>query len=246
MFNMNYNNLLRLMSIDDIAASLRRSVIMKHPIKFDRSIDMDTALKTKEFVKGMEKSCKIAMAKVLTSSNYSLIEGDKNVYPFLAAFLRIMIMTKKKVILASSNSTRLLETLVYLKDEGVSFMKIGGTSRVPEALHHLCEDTLLEKEKTVVGIKKLYSKQSIVSGNIYQIVNHPFYEQNVFDICVLIEENKSLMTMSLGPLFRSLRFLVIRHNSEEVFTSNGSRDETISEDSSLFGRLKFESNILVI
>ena len=249
LFNMNYNNLLRLMTQDDICFKLRRSVIMKIPSKYDNKISKETALKLKEIITGLDKPCKSCMAKVLTSSHYTLIETSyKKFFPFLTSFLKIMSMLRKRVILTLNSSSLLQDILIHLKDNGISFMKLGSASRVQESLDHLCEDSMLSEVKTVAGIKKIYESQSVIAGSIYQIVNHPFYEQisHGFDFCVLLEPRNSLMTTSLGPLFRSKRFIVMRNIVDSESESSNSRETTEEEDTSLFGRLIYQDNVISI
>ena len=258
-FHMNFNHLLRLMSPQDtLCEQLRKSVIMKFPVKHDVKMSATIAKEAKQLMKGSSSLIKAAMARTLTTSHYTLIQDESGqMNSFLTSLFKIFMVTDKKVILTSNNSALLQDLLLHLLNEGISFMKIGGTSRVNPLLHGVCEDTLLEDISTVSGIKKLYRKQLVVTGSIYQVVNHPYFELNPdpFDFCVLLETKGNLLTTSLGPLFRCKRFLLVRdkiataNNESTSDTCKPNGDTSLDgreEDQSLFNRLIFAGNVLTI
>src|SRR5438105_3081444 len=112
------------------------------------------------------------------------------------------MMEAKQVILTSSNSSKLDDILIDLLEEGISFMKLVNSCRHHEKLVNVSEDTITSGAKTTDALERIYKKQMVFAGSIYQIVNHPYFElkDTPFDYCIVLEDEKSLLTTTLAPL----------------------------------------------
>jgi hypothetical protein len=257
-FNKNFDNLHRLMSNErdtGITETLRKSIIMKLGVRYDRAISISKLPDLINLIAEMQLSrpSRTVLARTISTNHYCLIrpvsretchyddsgdhdhdDDERRVFHFIATFLKATKILNLRVLVTTS-STAMLDRLSLhaLANNHVDYCQLGkGGDK--------------NRHSSVQQLKTFYSTQSVILGTISQVVTHPSYEMNPdpFDYCLLLEDGQgvedssttSLLTTSIGPLFRSQRFLLFRVGTTTGFT----------DDYSLFHRLATPHNVLFV
>ncbi|XP_015269363.1 PREDICTED: DNA replication ATP-dependent helicase/nuclease DNA2 [Gekko japonicus] len=245
-------NLSKLMENSPVSEKLRNLIIEFHKPQFIQHLSAVLPAEAKETVanilKGLNKPQKQAMKQVLLSKDYTLIVGMPGTgkTTTICALVRILYACGFSVLLTSFTHTAVDNILLKLAKFKVGFLRLGRAQKVHPDIRKFTEEEICRSRciKTVGHLEKLYDSQPIVATTCMGI-NHPIFTRKRFDFCIVDEASQISQPICLGPLFYSLRFVLVGdHQQLPPLVQNAeARDLGMSE--SLFKRLEQNKNAVV-
>ncbi|KAL8186954.1 UNVERIFIED_CONTAM: Tripartite DNA replication factor [Gekko kuhli] len=245
-------NLSKLMENSPVSEKLRNLIIEFHRPQFFQHLSAVLPAEAKETVakilKGLNKPQKQAMKQVLLSKDYTLIVGMPGTgkTTTICALVRILYACGFSVLLTSFTHTAVDNILLKLAKFKVVFLRLGRAQKVHPDIRKFTEEEICRSRsiKTVGHLEKLYDSQPIVATTCMGI-NHPIFTRKKFDFCIVDEASQISQPICLGPLFCSLRFVLVGdHQQLPPLVQNAeARDLGMSE--SLFKRLEQNKNAVV-
>lgn len=217
---MPFNNLLRLMMPEDeICQKLRQTIIGGDPPSYTKSIPRNIADSAKQLLSAPSNSraLRMAVANSLTTSHYLLIKYTchKQKLKFVRFLLKLVNAWKKRILIVAADTATLDATLVHLVENGIeNFVRLGSTTKLDPRLETFSSDFKLAEVKKVSDVEKIY-KGKCIASTFYSLANHVAFENSPedFEYCIMDQADQVSLPMSLGPLFRSKRFILIGRSS---------------------------------
>uniref|UniRef100_A0ABM5G0X0 DNA replication ATP-dependent helicase/nuclease n=1 Tax=Pogona vitticeps TaxID=103695 RepID=A0ABM5G0X0_9SAUR len=245
-------NLSKLMENAPASERLRNLIIEFQKPQFVQHLSSVLPPEVKETVanilKGLNKPQKQAMKQVLLSKDYTLIVGMPGTgkTTTICALVRILYACGFSVLLTSFTHTAVDNILLKLARFKVGFLRLGKAQKVHPDIKKFTEEEICRSKciKTVAQLEELYRGQPVIATTCMGI-NHPIFTHKRFDFCIVDEASQISQPVCLGPLFYSLRFVLVGdHQQLPPLVQNAeARDLGMSE--SLFKRLEKNKNAVV-
>uniref|UniRef100_A0A8D2LNV7 DNA replication ATP-dependent helicase/nuclease n=1 Tax=Varanus komodoensis TaxID=61221 RepID=A0A8D2LNV7_VARKO len=245
-------NLSKLMENSPACEKLRNLIIDFHKPQFIQHLSSVLPPEAKETVakilKGLNKPQKQAMKQVLLSKDYTLIVGMPGTgkTTTICTLVRILYACGFSVLLTSFTHTAVDNILLKLAKFKVGFLRLGRAQKVHPDIRKFTEEEICKSKciNTVTQLEELYNSQPVVATTCMGI-NHPIFTRKQFDFCIVDEASQISQPICLGPLFYSLRFVLVGdHQQLPPLVQNAeARDLGMSE--SLFKRLEQNKDAVV-
>lgn len=220
-----FNNLLRLMMPgDEISTKLRQTIVLGDPPSYVQTIPKNIGSSAKQLLSNLKgsnyKNLRKAVALSLTTSHYLLIKSSskEQKFIFIQLLLKLVAVWKKKALIIASDNSTLDETLLNLVENDITnFVRLGSSSKLDPKLEPYSSERQLCNVSRINDIEAIYKGKNIAS-TFYSLTNHVAFENSDddFEYCIMDQADRVSLPMSLGPLFRSKRFILIGQPSNPV------------------------------
>ena len=174
-------------------------------------IPTDMRDQAKDILKGLNACQKLAVRKVLMSSDYTIIRGmpGSGKTTVIVAVIRLLILCGHRVLLTSFTNAAVDNVMLKLQKIGsnIKMVRLGLKSRVHSSLHsYLSGANGLEYSK----ITYQFDSADVVAGTVFN-VNHPVFNgmKRAFNFCIVDEASQLLLPLSIGPILAAQRFVLV-------------------------------------
>ncbi|XP_028585253.2 DNA replication ATP-dependent helicase/nuclease DNA2 isoform X1 [Podarcis muralis] len=245
-------NLSKLMGNSPASERLRNLIIDFQKPQFIQHLSSVLPPEAKETVanilKGLNKPQKQAMKQVLLSKDYTLIVGMPGTgkTTTICALVRILYACGFSVLLTSFTHTAVDNILLKLAKFKVGFLRLGRVQKVHPAIQKFTEEEICRSKciKTVADLEELYRSQPVVATTCMGI-KHPIFTRKQFDFCIVDEASQISQPICLGPLFYSLRFVLVGDHQQLPPLVQNAEARDLGMGESLFKRLERNKNAIV-
>ncbi|ETE67486.1 DNA2-like helicase, partial [Ophiophagus hannah] len=199
-------------------------------------------------LKGLNKPQKQAMKQVLLSKDYTLVVGMPGTgkTTTICALVRILSACGFSVLLTSFTHTAVDNILLKLAKFKVGFLRLGRAQKVHPDIKRFTEEEICKSKciKTVAQLEELYQSQPVIATTCMGI-NHPIFTRKRFDFCIVDEASQISQPICLGPLFYSLRFVLVGDHQQLPPLVQNPEARELGMSESLFKRLEQNKNAVV-
>uniref|UniRef100_A0A8C6X2Y3 DNA replication ATP-dependent helicase/nuclease n=1 Tax=Naja naja TaxID=35670 RepID=A0A8C6X2Y3_NAJNA len=245
-------NLSKLMENSPASEKLRSLIIDFSKPEFVQYLSSVLPSEAKDTVanilKGLNKPQKQAMKQVLLSKDYTLIVGMPGTgkTTTICALVRILSACGFSVLLTSFTHTAVDNILLKLAKFKVGFLRLGRAQKVHPDIKRFTEEEICRSKciKTVAQLEELYQSQPVIATTCMGI-NHPIITRKRFDFCIVDEASQISQPICLGPLFYSLRFVLVGDHQQLPPLVQNPEARELGMSESLFKRLEQNKNAVV-
>ena len=199
------NNVLRIMENDTVGAmSLRRLIVDGAAPSFE-PLQAGTALKIPKSLNADQQN---AIRKVMSAKDYALVLGMPGTgkTTTIAHIIRALTSIGKSVLLASYTHTAVDNILLKIRDGGMQILRLGAVAKVhPEvrSFVYLASEPKTSEEE----LKVSYASQVVATTCLG--INHPIFNERMFDYCIVDEASQITLPVCLGPIRMAKIFVLV-------------------------------------
>ena len=202
------NNLIRLMEKDVFGVqALRRLIVENVPPTFKPNLpaysNVNTAIQA-----DLNVDQKAAIEKVMSAKDYALVLGMPGTgkTTTIAHIIRALVAQGKKVLLTSYTHTAVDNILLKLRDDELGIFRLGAVAKVHPEVQEFA-DLAGTPAKTIEDLERCYA-QPVVATTCLGI-NHPIFNQRIFDYCIVDEASQITLPVCLGPIRMARTFILV-------------------------------------
>lgn len=202
------NNLIRLMEKDVFGVqALRRLIVENVAPTFKPTASAYTLADTASQA-SLNVDQKSAIEKVMSAKDYALVLGMPGTgkTTTIAHIIRALVAQGKSVLLTSYTHTAVDNILLKLRNDGIGIFRLGAVAKVHPEVQEFA-DLAGIPIKTVEDLKRCYT-QPIVATTCLGI-NHPIFNQRVFDYCIVDEASQITLPVCIGPIRMARTFILV-------------------------------------
>ena len=202
------NNLIRLMEKDVFGVQALRRLIVENVAPTFKPSPSQYMLTDTGSQASLNVDQKAAIGKVMSAKDYALVLGMPGTgkTTTIAHIIRALVAQGKSVLLTSYTHTAVDNILLKLRKDKIGIFRLGSIAKVhPEVQEfvNLAGKTM----KTIEELKECYL-QPIVATTCLGI-NHPIFNQRVFDYCIVDEASQITLPVCLGPIRMARTFILV-------------------------------------
>lgn len=150
-----------------------------------------------------------AIEKVMSAKDYALVLGMPGTgkTTTIAHIIRALVSQGKSVLLTSYTHTAVDNILLKIRKDGIKILRLGAVAKVhPEVQEFV---TLAGAPmKTMEELHASYEYSKVVATTCLG-VNHPIFNQRVFDYCIVDEASQITLPVCLGPIRMAKTFILV-------------------------------------
>ncbi|MCJ1479468.1 Tripartite DNA replication factor [Lambiella insularis] len=200
------NNLIRIMEKDLFGAhALRRLVVECVAPTFipNAPVAFHTASQS-----SLNVDQRNAITKVMSARDYALVLGMPGTgkTTTIAHIIRALAARGKSILLTSYTHTAVDNILLKIRNDGIGILRLGGVAKVHLEVQGFADLAGVPKT-TVEELKRAYSSQVVATTCLG--INHPIFNQRVFDYCIVDEASQITLPVCLGPIRMARTFILV-------------------------------------
>ena len=219
------NNLIRIMEKNLFGAqALRRLVIELEPPTFLPKTPT-CSMANSESQANLNIDQKNAITKVMCAKDYTLVLGMPGTgkTTTIAHIIRALIAQGKSVLLTSYTHTAVDNILLKIRDDKIGILRIGALARIHPEVRDFAELAAIPKP-TIEELQKSYNLPVVATTCLG--INHPLFNQRIFDYCIVDEASQITLPVCLGPIRMSRTFILVGdHNQLPPLVQNKEAQE---------------------
>jgi DNA replication ATP-dependent helicase Dna2 len=152
---------------------------------------------------------KQAIDKVMSAKDYALVLGMPGTgkTTTIAHIIRALVAQGKSVLLTSYTHTAVDNILLKIRDDDIRILRIGAATKIHPDVHEFADLAAIPK-KTIEELKDSYEKPQVVATTCLG-VNHPIFNQRIFDYCIVDEASQITLPVCLGPIRMARTFILV-------------------------------------
>lgn len=149
-----------------------------------------------------------AIEKVMSADDYALVLGMPGTgkTTTIAHIIRALASQGKSVLLTSYTHTAVDNILLKIRDAGIGVFRLGNLTKIHSDVQEFA-DLAGVPMKTVQEIESAYSRQVVATTCLG--INHPIFNQRVFDYCIVDEASQITLPVCLGPIRMAKKFILV-------------------------------------
>lgn len=150
-----------------------------------------------------------AIEKVMSARDYALVLGMPGTgkTTTIAHIIRALVSQGKSVLLTSYTHTAVDNILLKLKDDSIGILRIGNITKINTEVQKFA--TLASTPKaTIEELKQAWQESPIVATTCLGI-NHPVFNERIFDYCIVDEASQITLPVCLGPIRLARTFILV-------------------------------------
>ncbi|MCJ1461687.1 Tripartite DNA replication factor [Pseudocyphellaria aurata] len=149
-----------------------------------------------------------AIEKVMTAKDYALVLGMPGTgkTTTIAHIIRALAAQGKSVLLTSYTHTAVDNILLKIRDAGIGVFRLGNVTKIHPDVQEFA-DLAGVPMKTVQEIESAYNRQVVATTCLG--INHPIFNQRVFDYCIVDEASQITLPVCLGPIRMAKKFILV-------------------------------------
>ncbi|KAK4643399.1 DNA replication endonuclease-helicase Dna2 [Podospora bellae-mahoneyi] len=157
---------------------------------------------------------KAAVEKVMSAKDYALVLGMPGTgkTTTIAHIIRALIGQGKTLLLTSYTHTAVDNILLKLKDDKIPILRLGAPAKVhPEVRDFV---TLASQPMSSFDeIRRAWHGTPVVATTCLG-VNHPVFNERVFDYCIVDEASQITLPICLGPIRMARTFVLVGDHNQ--------------------------------
>ena len=207
------NNLIRLMEKDVFNAQALRKLIVEGvaPIFKPSSTPYSSISSASHANLNVDQRC--AIEKVMSARDYALVLGMPGTgkTTTIAHIIRALAAQGKSVLLTSYTHTAVDNILLKIRKDNIGVFRVGAVAKIHPEIQEFA-DLAGVPMKTVEEIEKSYSRQVVATTCLG--INHPIFNQRVFDYCIVDEASQITLPVCLGPIRMARTFILVGDHNQ--------------------------------
>lgn len=150
-----------------------------------------------------------AIQKVMSAQDYALILGMPGTgkTTTIAHIIRALVSQGKSVLLTSYTHTAVDNILLKLKDDGIPILRLGAVAKIHPEVQEFAKLAAIPKT-SFEEIKSAWHDTPIV-GTTCLGINHPIFNERVFDYCIVDEASQITLPVCIGPIRLARTFILV-------------------------------------
>lgn len=219
------NNMIRLMDKDAFGSQPLRRLIVENAAPTFRPGPSKYSLGESVSQASLNVDQRNAIEKVLSAKDYALVLGMPGTgkTTTIAHIIRALTAQGKSVLLTSYTHTAVDNILLKIRDDNIGIFRLGAVAKVHPDVQEFA-DLGGVSMKSIEEIKTAYSRPVVATTCLG--VNHPIFNQKIFDYCIVDEASQITLPVCLGPIQMARTFILVGdHNQLPPLVQNKEAQE---------------------
>ncbi|KAL8691540.1 MAG: hypothetical protein Q9224_004155, partial [Gallowayella concinna] len=219
------NNLICLMAKDVFGSQALRRLIIENTAPTFKPGPSDYSLGNSVSQASLNVDQRNAIEKVMSAKDYALVLGMPGTgkTTTIAHIIRALTAQGKSILLTSYTHTAVDNILLKIRHDNIGVFRLGATAKVHPDVQEFA-DLAGTPMKSIEEIKTAYSR-SVVATTCLGI-NHPIFNQKIFDVCIVDEASQITLPVCLGPIRMARSFILVGdHNQLPPLVQNSEARE---------------------
>ena len=202
------NNLIRLMEKDVFGVQALRRLIVEGMAPTFKPTPSNYTLGDMASQATLNIDQKAAIEKVMSAKDYALVLGMPGTgkTTTIAHIIRALVAQGKSVLLTSYTHTAVDNILLKLRDDGIGIFRLGAIAKIHPEVEEFA-DLAGKSVKTVEELKECYTRKVVATTCLG--INHPIFNQRIFDYCIVDEASQITLPVCLGPIRMARTFILV-------------------------------------
>ncbi|KAL8697337.1 MAG: hypothetical protein Q9201_007175 [Fulgogasparrea decipioides] len=219
------NNLIRLMDKDVFGSQALRRLIVENAVPTFRPDPSSYSLGDFVSQESLNVDQRNAIEKVLSAKDYALVLGMPGTgkTTTIAHIIRALTAQGKSVLLTSYTHTAVDNILLKIRHNNIGVFRLGALAKVHPDVQDFA-DLAGMPMKSIEEIKMAYGRPVVATTCLG--VNHPIFNQKIFDYCIVDEASQITLPVCLGPIRMARTFILVGdHNQLPPLVQNKEAQE---------------------
>ncbi|KAG8533249.1 uncharacterized protein KY384_002032 [Bacidia gigantensis] len=202
------NNLLRLMEKDLFGVQALRRLIVEGAAPTFNPVPTNLCLGETANEASLNVDQRGAIEKVMSAKDYALVLGMPGTgkTTTIAHIIRALVARGKSVLLTSYTHTAVDNILLKLRKDNVGIFRLGAIAKVHPEIQEFA-DLAGRPMNTIEEIKRCYTQRVVATTCLG--INHPIFNQRIFDYCIVDEASQITLPVCLGPIRMARTFILV-------------------------------------
>jgi DNA replication ATP-dependent helicase Dna2 len=202
------NNLMRMMENDLFGAQALRKLIIEGvaPTFIPRGLHNDPPMTASQADLNVDQ--RNAIRKVMSAKDYALVLGMPGTgkTTTTAHIIRALASQGKSILLASYTHSAVDNILLKIRNDGIGILRLGAVTKVHPEVQEFADLAGIPKTD-VEDLKRSYGNQVVATTCLG--INHPIFNQRVFDYCIVDEASQITLPVCVGPIRMARTFILV-------------------------------------
>ena len=219
------NNLISLMDKDVFGSHALRRLIIENAAPTFRSRPSKDSIGNSVSQASLNVDQRNAIEKVMSAKDYALVLGMPGTgkTTTVAHIIRALTAQGKSVLLTSYTHTAVDNILLKIRHDNIGVFRLGATAKVHPDVQEFA-DLAGSPMKSIEEIKRAYSRPVVATTCLG--INHPIFNQKLFDVCIVDEASQITLPVCLGPIRMAKSFILVGdHNQLPPLVQNSEARE---------------------
>ncbi|EEA20373.1 DNA replication helicase Dna2, putative [Talaromyces marneffei ATCC 18224] len=202
------NNLVSLMEDFSMSIPLRKLIIEGKTPEFKKLPSSAEAIFSSSQA-NLNIDQKQAIDKVMSAKDYALILGMPGTgkTTTIAHIIRALVSQGKSVLLTSYTHTAVDNILLKIKNDNIRTLRLGAVAKVHPEVQQFVDLAAIPKN-TIEELQESYQESKVVATTCLGI-NHPIFNERIFDYCIVDEASQITLPVCLGPVRMAKTFILV-------------------------------------
>ena len=202
------NNLIRLMQKDVFAVQALRRLIVEGEAPTFNHVPSGFTLGDTASQASLNVDQRAAIQKVMSAKDYALVLGMPGTgkTTTIAHIIRALVAQGKSVLLTSYTHTAVDNILLKLRHDNIGIFRLGAVAKVHSEVREFA-DLGGRPMKTIEELKRCYTQKVVATTCLG--INHPLFNQRIFDYCIVDEASQITLPVCLGPIRMARTFILV-------------------------------------
>ncbi|KAL9609810.1 MAG: hypothetical protein Q9167_005437 [Letrouitia subvulpina] len=202
------NNLIRLMEKDVFGSLALRKLIVENISPTFRQNPSADYLHGSTSQASLNIDQKNAIHKVMTAKDYALVLGMPGTgkTTTIAHIIRALTAQRKSILLTSYTHSAVDNILLKIRHDNIGVFRLGALAKIHPQVQDFADLAGVPK-KTMHEIERAYSRHVVATTCLG--INHPIFNQKVFDYCIVDEASQITLPACLGPIQMARSFILV-------------------------------------
>ncbi|MCJ1248384.1 Tripartite DNA replication factor [Trapelia coarctata] len=200
------NNLIRIMEKDLFGAQALRKLVVEcvAPVFLPK---LSMAFNTPSQA-SLNVDQRNAIEKVMCARDYALVLGMPGTgkTTTIAHIIRALAAQGKRILLTSYTHTAVDNILLKIRNDGIGIFRLGAVAKVHPEVQEFADLAGVPKT-SVEELKRSYGNQVVATTCLG--INHPIFNQRIFDYCIVDEASQITLPVCLGPIRMARTFILV-------------------------------------
>jgi DNA replication ATP-dependent helicase Dna2 len=152
---------------------------------------------------------KQAIEKVMSARDYALVLGMPGTgkTTTIAHIIRALVSQGKSVLLTSYTHTAVDNILLKIRNDNIRILRIGAPAKIHPEVQQFADLAAIPKN-TIEELQESYEQSRVVATTCLG-VNHPIFNERIFDYCIVDEASQITLPVCLGPIRMAKTFILV-------------------------------------
>ncbi|KAI9819890.1 MAG: Tripartite DNA replication factor [Pycnora praestabilis] len=203
------NNLIQVMANGPIGSREIRSLVVELQAPIFKAVSTAYTPPDSASQASLNVDQKTAIKKVMSAQDYALVLGMPGTgkTTTIAHIIRALVSQGKSVLLTSYTHTAVDNILLKIQNDNIPILRLGAIAKIHPGVQEFAVLAGVPK-KTVEELHDAYHKPPIVATTCLGI-NHPIFNERVFDYCIVDEASQITLPVCLGPIRMAKTFILV-------------------------------------